>query len=224
MSIQPLSFAGALLTPLPSGGLWWGAERLLCVSDLHLGKSERIARLGGSLLPPYETRETLHRLAEDVRSLAPRIVVSLGDSFDDLAAQAALDDADRAQLAAMMAGRRWIWIEGNHAPGPLELGGEHLAELRHGGLTFRHIAEAGAAPGEISGHYHPKASLALRGRNLTSACFFHDATRLILPAYGAYTGGLAVTHPDLRGLMDDNPGVILTRAPGQSLPLARCAG
>ncbi|MEL6679303.1 MAG: ligase-associated DNA damage response endonuclease PdeM [Pseudomonadota bacterium] len=224
MSIQPLSFAGALLTPLPSGGLWWGAERLLCVSDLHLGKSERIARRGGSLLPPYETRETLHRLAEDVRSLAPRIVVSLGDSFDDLAAQAALDDADRAQLAAMMAGRRWIWIEGNHDPGPLELGGEHLAELRHGGLTFRHIAEAGAAPGEVSGHYHPKASLALRGRNLTSACFFHDATRLILPAYGAYTGGLAVTHPDLRGLMDDNPGVILTRAPGQSIPLARCAG
>ena len=159
-----------------------------------------------------------------MRSLAPRIVVSLGDSFDDLAAQSALDDRDRAQLAAMMAGRRWIWIEGNHDPGPLELAGEHLAELTHAGLTFRHIARPGAAPGEVSGHYHPKASLALRGRNLTSACFFPDATQQNQPAIGANTGGQEVPNPAHRRLKHAAPSVILTRAPGQSIPLDRCAG
>ena len=117
MDEQDITLAGARLTARASGALWWPAERLLCVADLHLGKSERLARRGGTLLPPYETAETLDRLAAEIAALAPARVVCLGDSFDDCAAGAALAPADAARLTALMAGRDWIWIAGNHDPG-----------------------------------------------------------------------------------------------------------
>ncbi|MDF2231372.1 ligase-associated DNA damage response endonuclease PdeM [Albimonas sp. CAU 1670] len=188
------TLAGETLEARPSGALWWPARRLLTVSDLHLGKSERIARRGGALLPPYETQDTLDRLAEEIAALAPATMVCLGDSFDDLAS-AALPEAEATRLAAMMAGRRWIWIEGNHDPGPVPLGGEHLAELREGPLVFRHEAHLDVAePGEISGHYHPKARL----RGGARRCFVLSPPRLILPAFGRYTGGLDVGSEALR--------------------------
>lgn len=159
----------------------------MVVSDLHLGKSERIARRGGALLPPYETAETLARLADDIAALRPIHVVCLGDSFDDSAAAEALGSAHVSALSALMAGRDWTWIEGNHDPGPLDLGGQHRRELKLKGLVLRHIAEPSEHGAEISGHYHPKAGLpGRRGR----PCFLTDRRRVILPAYGAYTGGL----------------------------------
>ena len=118
MDEQPVTLAGARLAARASGALWWPEERLLCVADLHLCKSERLARRGGPLLPPYETAETLERLADEIAALAPAGVVCLGDSFDDGAAGAALDAEDAARLMALMAGRDWIWIAGNHDPGP----------------------------------------------------------------------------------------------------------
>lgn len=194
----------ALLTALPSGALHWRAEDLLCVSDLHFGKSERMARRGGALLPPYETRETLLRLEADLDATGARKVVCLGDSFDDLAAVAGLDEADRLWLIRLMAGREWIWIEGNHDAGPTDLGGTHLATLNCAGLVFRHI---GGGPGfEVSGHYHPKAQLAGKAYR----AFLADAQRVILPAYGTFTGGLWCHDQALTALMQPDARAILT--------------
>jgi hypothetical protein len=194
------------LHALPSGALFWPAQSLLTVSDLHFGKSERLARRGGSLLPPYETRATLTRLDADLEATQARRVICLGDSFDDLLAAEEMEEADRLWLTRLMAGRDWTWIEGNHDAGPVNLGGTHRAELRVAGLTFRHIATT--EPLEISGHYHPKARLPGR----TAPCFLIDAARVILPAYGAYTGGLFCDHPDLQALMQPRALAVLTGA------------
>jgi DNA ligase-associated metallophosphoesterase len=223
MSAETLTLAGATLTARPSGALWWPAERLLCVADLHLCKSERTARRGGPLLPPYETAETLDRLAAEVAALAPATVVCLGDSFDDCAAGAALAPADAARLLALSAGRDWIWIAGNHDPAPLALPGRHLAELRAGPLAFRHAALPDAAPGEVSGHYHPKLRLPVRGGAVTRPCFLADAARLILPAFGAFTGGLFASAPPLARLLAPDARAILTGQPCVAVPLAALA-
>jgi DNA ligase-associated metallophosphoesterase len=215
MNSVDLPFLGETLTALPSGALYWAAERMLVVSDLHLGKSERIARLGGALLPPYDTVETLSRLASDIGATGPRTVICLGDSFDDLKASEALDDTARATIARLQAGRRWLWIEGNHDPGPVDLGGEHLVALNHGPLTFRHVALARSAPGEVSGHYHPKARLSRTSR----PCFMADEGRLILPAYGCYTGGLDWTAPVLRRLFAERAMAYLTGARVLAVPV-----
>jgi len=206
---------GAALTALASGALWWGERRLLVVSDLHLGKSERIARRGGALLPPFDTRETLARLDRAIEALDPATVLCLGDSFDDLQA-ADLPEPEALWLHRMGAGRRWLWIEGNHDPGPVALPGEHLAELTLGPLSFRHIATPGAR-GEVSGHYHPKARLAGRAH----PCFLIDAARVILPAFGAYTGGLWVTDPAFDGLFGPQARAVLTGSAARAIPLRR---
>lgn len=215
-----LSLAGAKLVALGSGALWWPAQRLLCVSDLHLGKSERIARRGGTFLPPYETRDTLLRLADDLDRMNPATVICLGDSFDDLDAARALAAEDQAALTRMQAGRRWIWIEGNHDSGPVDLGGTHLAELALGPLIFRHIAQTGAS-GEISGHYHPKASLTTRARRITRAAFLSDRNRIIMPAYGTYTGGLRSHDATLTALMRPDALAILTGPRPYAVPMPR---
>ncbi len=216
----PLTLAGTALAALHSGALWWPDEAMLCVADLHLGKSERIARRGGALLPPYETAETLDRLAADIARHAPRVVVCLGDSFDDGAGADALMPENSGRLATLAAGRDWIWIAGNHDPAPLSVAGRHLAEVARGPLTFRHIARPDADGGEVSGHWHPKARVALRGRTISRPCFLTDGARLILPAYGAYTGGLRADHPDLAALLSKSARAILTGTPALTVPLA----
>ncbi|MEP0048418.1 MAG: metallophosphoesterase, partial [Roseobacter sp.] len=126
MNCFDFSFQQAALRAMPSGALWWPDANILCVSDLHLGKSERVGRRAGLSLPPYETQDTLARLESDLEKTNARIVICLGDSFDDLSAANSLPDPDRLWIARLQAGRRWIWIEGNHDPGPVEFGGEHL--------------------------------------------------------------------------------------------------
>lgn len=206
------AFGPAILTALPSGALYWRAEALLCVSDLHFGKSERLARRGGALLPPYETRATLLRLETDLEATGARSVVCLGDSFDDLAAAEGLDEGDRLWLIRLMAGRDWIWIEGNHDAGPTDLGGSHHAELSRAGLVFRH--QGGGAGPEVSGHFHPKARLA--GKSYRA--FLQDTERLILPAYGTFTGGLWCDDPALTAMMAPEARAILC-APSRCLPI-----
>ncbi len=217
MNGHPLTFAGAALTALPSGALWWADESLLCVSDLHLGKAERFARRGGTLLPPYETEATLDRLETLVDSLSPRTVICLGDSFDDRAAAEALSEAHRLRIVRMQAGRDWVWIEGNHDPGPTDLAGRHLEHLTIGAVTFRHIT--GETP-DISGHYHPKARLP----GGTRAAFLADANRIILPAFGAYTGGLSCTDPALRDLFGADAIAVLTGPRAVPVPLSKLCG
>jgi uncharacterized protein len=223
MTMQPLALNGALLQARASGALWWPEQALLCVADLHLGKSDRVARRGGPLLPPYETAETLDRLGDEIGALAPARVVCLGDSFDDCAGARAMGEAATGRLTALMAGRDWVWIAGNHDPGPIALPGRNLAELRLGPLSFRHEAQRDAAPGEVSGHYHPKARLPARGAGLSRPCFLADAARLILPAFGAYTGGMRCDHPALLALLRADARAILTGTPCASLPLAALA-
>lgn len=200
---------------LPAGALWIPDSATLSVSDLHLGKSDRIARRSGTLLPPYETRETLARLEKLVDQFAPSQVICLGDSFDDLDAALSLDEDDRLLLLRLQAGRDWVWIEGNHDPGPVDLGGRHLNELALGALTFRHIAEIGAT-GEISGHYHPKCALPRGG---SRPAFLIDENRIILPAFGAYTGGLRANHPTLTTFMGTNATAVLTGRKALPVPL-----
>lgn len=202
-------FCGAALSARASGALWWADRRLLAVSDLHLGKSDRIARRSGAFLPPYETRDTLNRLQAEIDALSPATVLCLGDSFDDLQAAAHLDADDKSQLARLMAGRRWIWAEGNHDPGPVDLGGTHLAELDAPPLVFRHIAQPGARA-EVSGHYHPKARVALGRHTIARPCFLVDADRVILPAFGTFTGGLQCTAEPLKTLMRPDAQAFLT--------------
>lgn len=209
MNNPTIHLTGETLFPLPSGALWWPRERLVAVSDLHLGRSERTARLGAGLLPPYETEDTLDRLAQVVAQTRPRTIVSLGDSFDDLDAADAIAEPVIERLSSLAAGRRWIWIAGNHDPGPLGLPGSQLTRHQQGPLVFRHIAEAGTS-GEISGHYHPKMRIWLGGSHIARACFLSDARRVILPAFGTYTGGLDVTDPAFDGLVGADARAWLT--------------
>lgn len=214
--------AGALVIRLglaelqarPAGTLWWPEQALLTVADLHLGRAERMARLGGGLLPPYETEDTLNRLEAEVAALAPRSLVMLGDSFDDLTAAERLSAQVIERLERLAAGRRLLWIAGNHDPGPVDLPGSHVAEIALSGLSFRHIAEPERPGPEISGHYHPKLKLMVKGRQIRRKCFLLGQGRLVMPAFGTYTGGLDVRDPAFAPL---------TGSEGQALLLGRHA-
>lgn len=214
MNTHSFSLAGVALNALPSGGLWIGAHGALVVSDLHLGKSGRMARRAGALLPPYETTATLEKLADVIARCAPRQVICLGDSFDDLAAAQELPPDARARIAALQQGRRWIWVEGNHDPGPAGIGGQSCDSLLLGPLCLRHIAEPGAKH-EISGHYHPKHRLAGRSH----PAFLYDTRRVILPAFGVYTGGLSSSDTVLRDLFPGPARAVLTGQRALAVPL-----
>jgi DNA ligase-associated metallophosphoesterase len=190
---------GAMLRADSTGALFWPEQSLLVVADLHFEKGSHFARKG-QLLPPYDTRDTLDRLARVLQRFAPRRVVCLGDSFHDQDAPARLADTEAERLRRFTKAHDWTWIAGNHDPAPPEgLGGRVVAELSEGPLVLRH--EPGeTARGEICGHFHPKATVPTRGRAITGRCFVTDGTRLILPAFGAYTGGLDVLAPAICGL------------------------
>jgi DNA ligase-associated metallophosphoesterase len=190
-----LALAGVELHADVAGAIYWPEQGMLAVADLHLEKGSSFAERG-VLLPPYDTAATLARLNALIAHYAPRLVVALGDSFHDGRGPARLADTDRATLKAMQRGRDWIWIAGNHDPEPAEnIGGRFLPEFKIAALTFRH--EPGGqidSPGssEIAGHLHPVARVARRGRAVSRRCFASDGVRLVMPAFGAYTGGLNV--------------------------------
>jgi DNA ligase-associated metallophosphoesterase len=187
-----LSVANVSLHADCLGALYWPEHGLLLVADLHLEKGSSFARRG-QLLPPYDTTETLARLARLIAHYAPRIVVTLGDNFHDRDGPARLSTNDRASLAALQRGRDWIWIAGNHDPDPAErIGGTFTAMLAVGALTFRHKPSPDAPQGEIAGHLHPVARVAQRGRAVSRRCFATDGKALVMPAFGAYTGGLNI--------------------------------
>ena len=220
MNAYDFQFSNLLLRALPSGALYVPAHKLLCVSDLHLGKSDRIARRSGTLVPPYENMATLAKLDADIAQTQAETIVCLGDSFDDLKAVDALATDDKATLTRMQAGRRWIWIEGNHDPGPLDTGGTHLAELPLHPLLFRHIAQEKQS-GEVSGHYHPKARLSTKGGSITRSCFLIDGDRVIMPAFGTYTGGLHANELVLSKLMREEALAVLTGPFPAPIPMPR---
>ena len=185
-----VSLNGTALVADPAGALYWPSEGVLAVADLHLEKGSSFAKRG-VLLPPYDTAATLARLSAVIMRYAPRCVIALGDSFHDGGGPNRLADADRTQLKALQAGRDWIWITGNHDPEPAEnIGGQFGGALAIGGLTFRHIPSGTA--GEIAGHLHPVARVSHRGRAVSRRCFAADALRMVMPAFGAFAGGLNI--------------------------------
>ena len=188
-----IAVAGVEFAADPAGALYWPEHGLLAVADLHLEKGSSFAERG-VLLPPYDTAATLARLARLVARYAPRLVVALGDSFHDGRGPVRLPDTDRAALKNLQRGRDWVWIAGNHDPEPAaNIGGRFLPVLKLGALTFRHDpTESGE--GEIAGHLHPVARIARRGRLVSRRCFACDGRRLVMPAFGAYAGGLNVRH------------------------------
>jgi hypothetical protein len=192
--------AGAELTLLADGGLWWAATRTLVVSDLHLEKGSRMA-MRGQFVPPYDTALTLSLVERLVAALAPDCIISLGDAFDDCDGADRLEPAALARIRAMQSGRDWIWIAGNHDPRvTAEIGGIQTDEAAIGPLVFRHEPRKGASTGEIAGHLHPAARVFLGPKSVRRRCFVGDGTRLILPAIGAYTGGLSVLSDAFTGL------------------------
>ena len=201
--------AGELCGLRCSGALWLRDRGVLVAGDLHLEKGSAYAAKG-SLLPPYDTAATLERLEHEIEALAPRVLVLLGDSFHDPRATARLMPGDARRIAALASGRTLVWAEGNHDRKGQEsaldgLPGEVVDELVVGGLTFRHEPLAGPAPGEVSGHLHPAVLLVARGRGVRRRAFLTDGERLVLPAFGAYAGGLNVLDPAFHGLFRREP-------------------
>jgi DNA ligase-associated metallophosphoesterase len=185
-----VTVVGVTLVADLSGAFFWESERLLVVSDLHLEKGSSFAARG-VLLPPYDTAATLSRLSAVTARHDPRTVIALGDSFHDRDAHRRLSAPDREAIGALQARRDWIWISGNHDPAlPSDLGGVVASEVAVGPIVFRH--EPTGAIGEIAGHLHPKARVTTRGRSVERRCFASDGERAVMPAFGAYTGGLSI--------------------------------
>jgi uncharacterized protein len=187
---QQISICGKALIADNTGALYWPGEAVLLVADLHREKASAYAS-AGALLPPYDTRETLIRLAETIDRYQPRCVIALGDSFHDAGGPQRIGADDLERLKILQEDREWIWLSGNHDP-RLALGGRRADEVRLGGVALRHLPTHGAATHEIAGHMHPAAKLSLYGTSIRRPCFVGNGRRIIMPAFGAFTGGLNV--------------------------------
>lgn len=193
----PLSFAGQDYFATPEGALHWPAESALLVADLHLEKASWFARLG-QFLPPYDSLATLQALEREIERTQVKRLYCLGDSFHDRFGCDRLPAAARDLLASMTARLDWVWIAGNHDIGFIDhIGGRIEQECEVDGVILRHEAKQGDPRPEMSGHFHPKLRLSLKGRSVSRRCFVASETKLILPAYGALTGGLDAGHPEI---------------------------
>ena len=191
----PFSFAQQEWRWAQARALYWPRENALLVADLHLEKGSFFARFG-QMLPPYDSRETLARIAAAIKETGARRVFCLGDSFHDAAGPERMEPHAAGMLAALTRATDWVWISGNHDSGvPLPPGGTRVEELDIGGLVLRHEAHAGSLKDEVSGHFHPKFAVTLRGRRVVRACAVASENRLILPAFGAFTGGMDAADP-----------------------------
>jgi DNA ligase-associated metallophosphoesterase len=188
-TVHAITIGTATFIADPVGALYWPEQQLLVVADLHLEKGSSFARRG-LLLPPYDSATTLHSLAKLLARYEPRRVIALGDSFHDPDASRRMTARDRETLASLQGGRDWIWIAGNHDPGPLAIGGTFAQELGVDGLVFRH--EPTGEIGEIAGHLHPRARVRWRGHVVARRCFAASPDCVVMPAFGAYTGGLNI--------------------------------
>ncbi|MFO1024984.1 MAG: ligase-associated DNA damage response endonuclease PdeM [Acetobacteraceae bacterium] len=209
MTAAPLHVAGERLMLDPMGALYWPAMKLLVVSDLHLEKGSSLARRG-MLLPPWDTHVTLDRLTLLLRKWSPETVVALGDSFHDSDGSSRLPGSEAQRLQTMTNSHRFVWVLGNHDPAPpAGLGGDPVAEYAVGPVVFRHQAVSAAGAGEVVGHHHPKATVQARAGTVSRPCFVSDGRRLMLPAFGAYTGGLDVRDPAIMRLFPRGGRVFL---------------
>jgi uncharacterized protein len=191
----PFSFASVDLCALPEGGLFHPASRSLLLADLHLEKASSYAARG-QMLPPYDSIETLRRVAALVERTGAAALYCLGDSFHDRGGAARLPDEALGLLGLLTAKRRWTWIVGNHDRAMSDpLGGQVVAEAELEGLVLRHEADPEERRPELSGHYHPKLNMTLRGRRVSRPCFVAGRSKLILPSFGVLTGGMDAADP-----------------------------
>ena len=204
----PFSFAGHDLTPLPQGALFWAARGALLVADLHLEKASWFARFG-QMLPPYDSLATLADLSALIAATGAREVWCLGDSFHDPAGCGRLPPAAQAMLRSLTGSTRWTWITGNHDPHIDRCGGEVMDEAVIDGLVLRHEARCDEVRPEVSGHYHPKLRVRVRGKLVSRRCFVATGAKIILPAFGSLTGGLDVTHPEIVRAVGGRPAQAL---------------
>jgi uncharacterized protein len=188
-TVHTITIGNATFIADPAGALYWPEQQLLVVADLHLEKGSSFARRG-LLLPPYDSGATLHNLAELLARYAPQRVIALGDSFHDGDGSRRMSTRDRETLVSLQHRRDWIWIAGNHDPEPLAIGGTFARELAVDGLVFRH--EPTGEAGEIAGHLHPRARVRWRGHVVARRCFAASPGCVVMPAFGAYTGGLNI--------------------------------
>jgi len=187
-----LKINGETLVPLPAGALYWPSHEALIVADLHFEKGSSFARCG-VMLPPYDTRTTLRRLKVLCRDLKPSMVISLGDAFHDRGSEGRMDEEDAALLEDMIKAHDWLWILGNHDPAPpVRFSGAVEKSLRIGGLFLTHEPEINCESGELAGHLHPCVKVKTGNKTLRRRCFVTDGNRMVLPAFGAYTGGLNI--------------------------------
>lgn len=192
-----LSFAGHGFDALPAGALYWPARRALLLADLHFEKASWFAQFG-QMLPPYDTLETLAGIEAVVARTQPAEIWCLGDSFHDVGGCDRLSDEAQARLRALTATSDWTWITGNHDRIVADhCGGRVVDEAVVDGLVLRHEADPAEVRPELSGHFHPKLRVRLRGRGVSRRCFVATATKLILPAFGSLTGGLDADHPEI---------------------------
>ncbi len=192
-----LSFCGHELAALPQGALFWPSRRALLLADLHLEKASWFAK-GGQMLPPYDSVATLSDLSALVSATGAREIWCLGDSFHDVGGCERLAGKALELLTALANRTRWTWITGNHDPDFTEhFGGEAVREADVDGLILRHEADPLEARPELSGHFHPKLRVSHRGRLVSRRCFVATDRKLILPAFGALTGGLDARHPEI---------------------------
>ncbi len=221
-----MTLNGESLLLTPEGAAFRPACRTLVVADLHFEKGSAMAARSRRLAPPYDTAATLERLALTMRRTRPARVVALGDSFHDADGPARLAPLERSRIAALTASVEWVWAAGNHDPAPpADLGGKGAAEIALGNLILRHQPRPGAAPGEVAGHLHPKASVATAARRVSAFCFVTDGARMVLPAFGAYTGGLDVQAPPIRSLFRRGFRIfLLGRERLYAFPMASLAG
>lgn len=198
-----LEFAGQELVLLKSNALYWPSERALLVADLHLEKGSWFAARG-QMLPPYDSRETLERLADAIRLTGARRIITLGDNFHDDAGTQRLDDYASGMLESLTRALEWVWITGNHDEAMAKTFGATLAtQVEIGGIVLRHAARPGETRAELSGHFHPKMRLKVRNRHIARPCAVvsrsaNASERMIAPAFGAYTGGMDAGAPEIR--------------------------
>ncbi|HEY0412395.1 MAG TPA: ligase-associated DNA damage response endonuclease PdeM [Allosphingosinicella sp.] len=191
------SFCGHDLMALGEGALFWPGRRALLIADLHLEKASWFARLG-QMLPPYDSIATLADLTALAVSTNAAEIWCLGDSFHDRFGCDRLPARAREMLTALTAATRWTWIAGNHDTGLLDhCGGTIVEEAEVDGLLLRHEADPAETRPELSGHFHPKLRIVRRGRQVSRRCFVATERKLILPAFGALTGGLDAAHPEI---------------------------
>jgi len=195
----PFSFAGETFEATADGALYWRAQNALLVADLHLEKASWFARLG-QFLPPYDSHATLNALAGEIERTGANRLYCLGDSFHDRFGCERLPGSARELLTSLTSRLEWTWIVGNHDPGFADhCGGKIEDEVELGGIILRHEAVRGESQPEISGHFHPKLRVNLRGRRVSRRCFVKSSTKIIMPAFGSLTGGLDAHHPEIMG-------------------------